>query len=202
MSKCCFRFGVLVLGLNVSLLHLPRLVAGASASVHIVGVDAYGNAFATVSVVSFVDRQGKDWVGQFKGGLAQDIPLGRYHLEVYHAGLLCEMNAEVSSQDSWITAGFESPVIEEGSRLLTPMSGRVNGLAGGDGTRCRLEGVYLQLRYESALRSDGHFDFGLVAPGAFVLSCFKSGQILILRSVRVEGGQLPLVFENDRSDRR
>jgi hypothetical protein len=177
-------------------------VAAASASVHVVAVDAYGNALGTVSVISFVDRQGRDWVGQFKGGSAQGVPLGRYHLEVYHAGLLCEMNAEVSSQDSWITAGFESPVIEEGSRLLSPVNGRVNGLAGGEGIRCRLEAIYLQLRYESSLRNDGHFDFGLVAPGAFVLSCFKGGQVLILQSVRVEGGQEPLVVENDRSDRR
>ncbi len=201
MRDSSLRVGAVVLACFLSSVPVPALGA-TTASVHVVGVDAYGNTLGVVSVDSFTDSAGKDWSSRFKEGVAQGLPPGRYRLDAFHSGRHCEMDVDVYSDDSWVTAAFEAAVIEEGTRLLTPVNGRVKNMAGGDGTLCRLDGFFLQLRYEAPLKAGGLFDFGLVPPGTFTFSCFKGAKVLLLRSVRIEGGQQPLVVETYLSERR
>lgn len=106
-----------------------------------------------------------------------------------------EGSAEVVADEGSITICFETEAMEDvGGRIATDFSGRIAGYSGlriREGW-CKAAGVFLQAQYESSLNTSRlSFDFGLVAPGTYILSCIADSKTIVLRQIRVDCGALP-----------
>ena len=155
-----------------------------------------------MSIDSFVDSRGNEFANRFKNGVGKGIPIGSYTLAASSSQLRAGFRLEVSSSDTWFSIGFESAQIESDTgRIVTPVRGQIKGIQGTDDTRCLLSGVYFDLRYGTALRKDGRFDFGYVAPSEYTLACFAASRLLFLQYVRIEGGQGSLELNVPSSSR-
>ncbi len=104
-----------------------------------------------------------------------------------------EGKVEVSTAETWLTAGLE-PVGVENERIVTGVAGHVNGNVK-TSTSCVLSGVFLRYRYEAFIEESADFDFGLVAPGSYILACIHDRKIVLLQPVDIIGGQGPLEVE-------
>jgi hypothetical protein len=167
------------------------------AKVVVVAVDGFGNRLTNTTVDSFIDENGHDWVALFPRDRATDVPFGKYRISVQANGGYDEatLDVEINSPEVLITAALEWWGVEN-VKPAGWLRGKVTSYSGnpGDGW-CKASGLYSRMQYESTLPSRNlTFDFGWIPAGIYNLTCVTGKKIIVLRTVQVSGGTVPLTI--------